>query len=207
MKKLNLFLLLAIFCLVKAQAVAYNLTYQVDGEFYKSYEIEENESITPEAAPTKTGYTFSGWSDIPATMPANDVTINGTFSINNYNLIYKVDGEDYKTVPTEYNSAITPEAAPTKTGYTFSGWSDIPATMPANDVTITGTFSINNYNLIYKVDGEDYKTIPTEYNSAITPEAAPTKTGYTFSGWSEIPSTMPANDVTITGSFSIKNTT
>ena len=83
MKKLNLFLLLAIFCLVKAQAVAYNLTYQVDGEFYKSYEIEENESITPEAAPTKTGYTFSGWSDIPATMPANDVTINGTFSINN----------------------------------------------------------------------------------------------------------------------------
>ena len=203
MKKLNLFLLLAIFCLVKAQAVAYTLTYQVDGEFYKSYEIEENESITPEAAPTKTGYTFSGWSDIPATMPANDVTINGTFSINNYNLIYKVDGEDYKTVPTEYNSAITPEAAPTKTGYTFSGWSDIPATMPANDVTITGTFSINNYNLIYKVDGEDYKTIPTEYNSAITPEAAPTKTGYTFSGWSDIPATMPANDVTITGTFSI----
>ena len=181
----------------------YNLIYKVDGEDYKTVQVDYGASITPEPAPTRDHYTFSGWSDIPATMPANDVTITGTFSINKYNLIYKVDGEDYKTIPTEYNSTITPEEAPTKTGYTFSGWSEIPATMPANEVTITGTFSINNYNLIYKVDGEDYKTVPTEYNSDITPEAAPTKTGYTFSGWSEIPATMPANDVTITGTFSI----
>ena len=189
--------------MLNAQADVYTLTYQVDGVLYKSYEIEENETITPEEAPTKTGYTFSGWSDTPATMPTEDITIIGTFSINNYNLIYKVDGEDYKTVPTEYNSAITPEAAPTKEGYTFSGWSDIPETMPAEDVTITGTFSINNYDLIYKVDGEDYKTVPTEYNSTITPEAAPTKEGYTFSGWSDIPAKMPANNVTILGTFSI----
>jgi len=181
----------------------YNLIYKVDGEDYKTVQVDYGASITPEPAPTRDHYTFSGWSDIPATMPANDVTITGTFSINKYNLIYKVDGEDYKTIPTEYNSTITPEEAPTKTGYTFSGWSEIPATMPANEVTITGTFSINNYNLIYKVDGEDYKTVPTEYNSSITPEAAPTKTGYTFSGWSDIPATMPANDVTITGTFSI----
>ena len=203
MKKILLLLWVIISSLLNAQADVYTLTYQVDGVLYKSYEIEENETITPEEAPTKTGYTFSGWSDTPATMPTEDITIIGTFSINNYNLIYKVDGEDYKTVPTEYNSAITPEAAPTKEGYTFSGWSDIPETMPAEDVTITGTFSINNYDLIYKVDGEDYKTVPTEYNSTITPEAAPTKEGYTFSGWSDIPAKMPANNVTILGTFSI----
>ena len=187
--------------IVKIDMPKHTLQYMVDGESYKSYEIEEGESITSEAAPTKEGYTFSGWSEIPETMPANDVTVTGTFSINNYNLIYKVDGEDYKIIPTEYNSAITPEAAPTKEGYSFSGWVGVPATMPAENVTVTGTFSINNYNLIYKVDGEDYKTVPTEYNSAITPEAAPTKEGFTFSGWGEIPATMPAHDVTITGSF------
>ncbi|MBQ1492504.1 MAG: InlB B-repeat-containing protein, partial [Blautia sp.] len=43
----------------------YKLIYQVDGEEYKSYEIEFGASITPEAAPTKEGYTFSGWSGIP----------------------------------------------------------------------------------------------------------------------------------------------
>ena len=40
----------------------YNLTYLLDNEVYKSYEIEEGATITPEAEPTKEGYTFSGWS-------------------------------------------------------------------------------------------------------------------------------------------------
>ena len=66
-------------------------------------------------------------------MPANDVEVNGTFSINSYKLTYKVDGEVYKESALEYGTAITPEAEPTKEGYTFSGWSQIPATMPARD--------------------------------------------------------------------------
>ena len=59
-----------------------------------------------------------------------------------FTLLYKVDGEDYKSYQVEYGEAITPEPAPTKEGYNFSGWSEIPETMPANDVTITGTFTI-----------------------------------------------------------------
>ena len=38
-------------------------------------EIEEGVSITPEVVPTKDGYTFSGWSEIPETMPDYDMTI------------------------------------------------------------------------------------------------------------------------------------
>ena len=177
------------------------LTYIIDGEIYKSYQVEEGVTITPEPEPTKEGYTFSGWSEIPETMPANDVTVTGSFTINKYKLIYIVDDEEYKSYDVEYASIITPEADPTKEGYTFSGWSEIPKTMPANDVTITGTFTINKYKLTYIVDGEEYKSYEIEYNSTITPEEEPTKEGYTFSGWSEIPETMPANDVTITGSF------
>ena len=179
----------------------YKLIYKVDDEVYKEYQLKEAVSITPEAAPNKEGYTFSGWSEIPATMPAKDVTVTGTFSINKYKLIYQVDGVDYKTYEVEYGSSITPEATPTKEGYTFSGWSEIPETMPAKDVTVTGTFTINKYKLIYQVDGEDYKTYEVEYGSKLTPEVSPEKEGYTFSSWSEIPETMPAKDVTITGSF------
>ena len=181
---------------------AFKLTYMLDGQTYKTLNYDYGDDITPEEAPTREGYTFSGWSEIPATMPANNLTITGTFSINKYNLIYKVDGEDYKTVPTEYNSTITPETAPTKDGYTFSGWSEIPVTMPAKDVTIIGTFSADKYHLFYKVDGEEYKNYEVEYQAVITPEEAPTREHYTFSGWSEIPKTMPAHDVIITGTFS-----
>ena len=59
----------------------YKLTYKVDGEVYKTYDLLEGTAITPEPAPTKEGYEFSGWSTIPATMPAEDVTIIGTFTL------------------------------------------------------------------------------------------------------------------------------
>ena len=181
----------------------YKLTYIVDGEVYKSYDIEYGASITPEAEPTKEGYTFSGWSTIPTTMPAYDVTITGSFTKGAYKLTYMLDGVVYKTISYDYGDAITPEPAPTKEGYTFSGWSEIPETMPAHDVTVTGSFSINKYKLTYTVDGEVYKTYEMEYGATITPEAEPTKEGYTFSGWSEIPTTMPAHDVIVTGTFTL----
>ena len=182
---------------------SYTLTYKVDGNVYKTSTVPYGSSITPEAAPTKEGYTFSGWSEIPKTMPAKDVVVTGSFTINKHKLTYMVDGEVYKTFTLAYGTAITPEASPTKEGYTFSGWSEVPATMPAHDVVITGSFTINKYKLTYIVDGVVYKTYEINYGTAITPEAAPTKEGYTFSGWSEIPKTMPAHDVTVTGSFSI----
>ena len=60
----------------------YNLTYLVDDEEYQSYEIEEGTAITAITAPTKEGYTFSGWSEIPKTMPAHDIVIIGSFTKN-----------------------------------------------------------------------------------------------------------------------------
>ncbi len=189
--------------IVKISLPEHTLTYMVDGETYKTYSIEEEETIIPETAPTKEGYTFSGWSEIPSTMPANDVTVTGTFTVNKYTLTYKVDGSEYKSYDIEYGSSITPETAPTKEGYTFSGWSNIPTTMPAQDVTVTGTFSVKKYKLTYLVDGVHYKSYDVDYGATITTEAAPTKDGYSFSGWSGLPRTMPANDVTVTGVFYI----
>ncbi len=180
---------------------SYTLTYQLDGEVYKSTSVVYGAAITPEDALSKEGYTFSGWSEIPETMPARDVVVTGSFSVNSYNLIYKVDGEEYKTSSVAYGTKLTSEPAPSKEGYTFSGWSEIPETMPAKDVVVTGSFTIGSYTLTYKVDGEDYKTAIVVYGTPLTPEAEPTKEGYIFSGWSEIPETMPGKDVVISGYF------
>ena len=182
----------------------YKLTYLIDGESYKTFEVDYGATITPEEAPTKEGHTFSGWSEIPETMPAKDITVNGSFTVNKYKLIYIVDGEEYKACEIDYGTTITPETEPAKEGYTFSGWSEIPETMPARNVVVTGSFTVNTYTLTYQVDGEDYKTYKQEYGSAITPEAEPaSKEGHTFSGWSEIPETMPAHDVMVTGKFTV----
>ena len=60
-----------------------------------------------------------------------------------YRITYIVDGETYKIVSVAYGAAITPEPAPVKDGYTFSGWSELPETMPAQNLTVTGTFALD----------------------------------------------------------------
>ena len=187
---------------VKYDRNTYTLTYEVDGKQYGEKQTYKfGSAVTMREEPTKVGYTFSGWDKTLTEMPANDVTVKGTFGVNTYKLTYVIDGEEYRSYDVAYGTAITPEAAPTKEGYTFSGWSEIPGTMPANDVTVKGSFTVNTYKLTYIVDGKEYRSYDIDYGTAITPEAAPAKEGYTFSGWSDIPGTMPANDVTVNGTF------
>ena len=158
--------------------------------------------ITPPANPTREGYTFIGWEPaLPETMPIGGLAVKAQWVINKYTLTYVIDGQEYSKSEVEYNATITQLDDPVREGYTFSGWSEIPATMPAHDVEVTGSFTVNSYTLTYIVDGNAYKTLTIDYGTAITPEAEPTKEGYTFSGWSEIPATMPAHDVEVTGSF------
>lgn len=63
------------------EADPFTLTYVVDDEVYKTYQVRYGDAITPEAEPSKEGYTFSGWSTILATMPAKDVIVNGNFTL------------------------------------------------------------------------------------------------------------------------------
>ena len=133
--------------------------------------------------PTKEGHTFSGWSELPKTMPAGDVVITGSFTINSYSVIYKVDGEAYRTETVAYGTELVAIEAPTKEGHTFSGWSELPETMPAEDVVIAGSFTVNSYSVIYKVDGEVYRTEEVAYGSKVILIDDPTKEGHTFSGW------------------------
>ena len=61
----------------------FTLTYIIDNEVYKTYTLTVDDVITPEPEPTKDGYTFSGWSDIPKKMPCYDVIVRGSFTKNN----------------------------------------------------------------------------------------------------------------------------
>ena len=173
---------------------SYTVTYKVDGETYGNVDtVAYGSTLTARTAPTKTGYTFSGWSEIPATMPDENVVITGTFTANQHTVTYKVDGETYGDVDTvAYGTALTAREAPTKTGYTFSGWSEIPATMPDNDVVITGTFTANTYTVhfdpVIPVNGEmaDQSFTYDDEAKALTKHNFSTTTGE-WLGWNTKP--------------------
>ena len=183
----------------------YVLTYKVDGEEYKKVEVDFGTTITPEPNPVKEGYTFSGWQGLPETMPAHDVVVTGTFSINSYKAVFKIGDDVIDTKMIVFGDAVTAPEAPTKEGYTFAGWQNKPETMPAHDIEVIGSYTVNKYALTYKVDGEEYKKVEVDFGTTITPEANPVKEGYTFSGWQGLLETMPAHDVEVTGTFSINS--
>ena len=185
----------------------YTLTYVVDGEVYKTLVYEYGSTIVAEPIPTKEGYTFSGWSGLPATMPASDVTVSGSFTINKYLVTFKIGDTVVASESLEYGTAIVAPEAPEKEGHTFNGWGKVAETVPAHDVTYEGSYSVNSYTLTYMVDGEKYWEGTVAYGTALTALEAPTKEGHTFSGWSDLPAPMPANDVTVNGSFTIERYT
>ena len=103
-------------------------------------------TIKAPTAPTKTGYTFAGWDRaIPATMPAENMTIKANWTVNQYTITFDTDGgSEVAPITQDYGTAITAPEAPTKIGYTFAGWNpEIPATMPAENLTITAQWRYN----------------------------------------------------------------
>ena len=186
----------------------YIVTYLVDGKDYGEKEMYKyGTPVTLRKDPEKAGHTFSGWNQMDGfTMPAKNVVIEGSFNVNNYTVVYKVDGEVVgDTESYEFGAPVSLRTEPRKEGYTFSGWNrESGFNMPAENVVIEGRFSINSYTVTYKVDGELYGSVETyEYNSPVTVKVDPTKSGYTFSGWDKTGTfRMPAQDIEITGTFS-----
>ena len=164
----------------------------------------ESTELTITATPAE-GYHFEKWSDgvtdNPRTVVVDgDIKLAAEFGVNSYKLIYMVDGEEYKVYTVAYGTKIIPES-PVKDGHTFGGWESLPETMPAHDVTVTGAFSINSYNAIFKISDEVIGTVSVVYGQPIVAPVAPEKLGYTFAGWQDVPETMPARDIEIFGSY------
>ena len=188
-------------CEVTVSPACYAITYLVDGEVFKTDSIARGASISVPEAPVKEGYIFSGWSEVPETMPAGDITVNGSFKANKYLVTFKIGEEVISADSLEYNTAVTAPEAPAKEGYTFSGWGEVAEVVPAHDLAYEGSYTVNSYQLIYVVDGETIETVSVEYGTAIMLKDAPIKEGYIFSGWNEVPETMPAMDIVVTGHF------
>ena len=79
-------------------------------------------------------------------MPAENMTIKAKWTVNQYTLTFDTNGgSTIAPITQDYGTAITAPADPTKTGYTFAGWTPaIPATMPAEYLTVTAQWRYNS---------------------------------------------------------------
>lgn len=167
---------------------AYTVTFQSEGGSEVASQIRANTPAARPADPTKEGYTFIGWyngeSEWDFETPVTpDLTLTAKWQLNQYTITFDTaGGSEVPSITQDYGTAITPPAAPARTGYTFAGWDKaIPSTMPAENITLTAQWQVNQYTITFKPEngGQDI-VIKQDYGTAITAPANPTKTGYTF---------------------------
>ena len=168
--------------------------------------------ITAPDNPTRKGYTFKGWDkEIPETMPAENITVKAQWEINQYTITFDTNGgSEIAPITQDYGTQIAAPANPTRKGYTFKGWDkEIPKTMPAENMTITAQWEINQYTITFDTNGgSEIAPITQDYGTEITAPDNPTRKGYTFKGWDkEIPETMPAENITVKAQWEINQYT
>ena len=157
--------------------------------------------------PSKQGYTFKGWDVVGTgasmsgtilTMGSSNIILVANWEINNYTISYNLNGGSTEENPTNYTVETDTFTLnnPVKTGYTFTGWTDDNDNDLGDFVTISkGTFgdkryianyTINTYQINYVLDGgTSGSSTPTSGTYGSTVEISnPTRSGYTFAGWS-----------------------
>ena len=190
--------------------VTVTYVYGALGGTYATQIVQAGEKAIQSDVPSRQGYQFTGWYlddtkyGFNAAVTGN-MTLTAKWTANSYTITFDTNGGSaVAPITQDYGTDITAPAAPTKTGYTFMGWEpEIPATMPAENMTITAKWRINQYTVTFDTDGGSaVAPITQDYGTTITAPADPTREGYTFIGWDKaIPTTMPAENMTITAKW------
>ena len=211
----------------QTQIETYTIDYELNGGALEAGKTNPATYTLETAAfrleePTRTGYTFAGWTGSNGTTPQTDVGIaqgsignlyfEANWTANGYKILYTgVEGADVSTFPTKHvfgkDTAIP---NPTKTGYGFAGWK-VNGSAAARDLTLSGTaytadialeatWTANEFTITYSgVEGADVSTFPKKHvfgkDTAIP---NPTKTGYGFAGW-KVNGSAAARDLTLSG--------
>lgn len=180
--------------------------YGALGGTYATQIVQAGEKAIEPDVPSRQGYQFTDWylDDTKYdfdTAVTGDMTLTAKWTANSYTIAFDTNGgSDIDPITQDYGTVITAPEAPTREGYTFIGWDkEIPTTMPAENMTVTAQWEINQYKITFDTaGGSEIAPITQDYGTAITSPADPTREGYTFIGWdTEIPATMPAENITL----------
>ena len=173
-----------------------------------SQQVDYGSYATVPADPTKTGYTFIGWTP---SVGETIITSNRTFTAQWEPIYYTVTfdsagGSEVESQQVQHGErAITP-ISPTREGYSFAGWNKpVNTTVIIEDTTFTAQWTRNYYTVMFDtVGGSAIESQIIEHGSyAVGPEAS-TREGYTFIGWSpSISNTAITQDTVFTAQWQV----
>ncbi len=197
----------------------YTITWIADGETVATHTVAYGSRITdiPEV-PAKLGMVGS-WAGVPETMPAQDITITANY-VDGCLVTWYLDGtttgayyqlgfENGEQIAYDRADPTHPEDA--EYTYTFLGWSETPdgelisgyPVAGSDDFTYFAVYSKTpkEYTITWVADGATVHSEVLAFGSDVdfVPEL-PAKTGHT-GVWKNIPSTMPAQNVTVNAQY------
>jgi len=198
----------------KNAATTYTVSYNANGGSGAPASQTKTQNVTltlSSTKPTRTGYTFKGWSTSSTATTASysaggsytnnaSVTLYAVWAKNTYTVSYNANGgsgapaSQTKT----YGTALTLSSTkPTRTGHTFLGWSTSSTATSATysaggsyttnaSATLYAVWSANTYTVSYNANGGSGAPSSQTKTYGVTltlTTTRPTRTGYTFKGW------------------------
>jgi uncharacterized repeat protein (TIGR02543 family) len=194
----------------------YQITYQLDGgtnnvNNITTYNYESNTITLLE--PTKTGYSFSGWTYNSqsitqiATGSFGDITLTATWTINSYTITFDSDGgSDISAITQDYQSVVNITEIPMKAGHRFIGWMYLEEyvtsiTIPSYDIVLIAIYELipsSIFNITFDSNGgNDISSLALQYGDTIPDLQTPIKIGYTFLGWFDYHTDTKFNELTM----------
>lgn len=166
--------------------------YIVDDGTYALYIIKAGDPMIKPEDPQKFGYKFIGWTpEVPAEMPDADVQYVAQFENDNTFIALGVGGA---VVTGAVIGGIAAANTAAITGASIVG----------GVLVIAGISKLvkDTYTVKYIVNGEVYRTYKVLAGTKVPVPKDPSIDGAEFKGWTpEVPSKMPAQDLTFTAKF------
>lgn len=195
---------------LKTYSISYNLNSGSISGQKTSYTIETETFSLP--TPTRSGYTFAGWTGSNGSTAQTSVSIakgstgNKTYTANwnanGYTIIFNSNGGSGSM----FNLSMTYDIAKnlitnsfTRTGYTFKGWNtqangngtsysnsqSVKNLATSGTITLYAQWTINSYTLTFNANGGNVSenSRKVNYGSQYGTLPIPTRNNYTFLGW------------------------
>lgn len=234
MKKFSIVLLLIaiLFCTLNKTLAYYNTNSTLTNSFVtKKYNLKingnggtfsnntitiKNNSLTL-PTPQRLGYEFLGYVDsnntnyttsISNVDNINNKSLSAKWNATTYSISYNLDGGSASTVNSYTVESKITLPTPTKTGYTFVGWTGTGLSSATKNVTIsnsvgnrsyTANWTKNYYTVNYYVNNSLWAQRSVGYNDALENLNAQSALDiyHTFHGWNGWVSNMPNYDINL----------